>query len=356
MGALARLVYDPRLTGLAEYGYLPDALLRWGVRRGLAARIAAIEAGGPEAMRRRESAFVESFADSPIALVPDQANEQHYEVPPAFFERVLGPHLKYSACLFPSSHASLEQAEVAMLELTAERAGLADGMRILDLGCGWGPFSLWAAERYRGAEITAASNSKAQAQRILQVCEERDLENVRVLVADMNSFEAGERFDRIVSIEMFEHMRNWPALLDRIADWLTPEGRLFLHYFCHRACAYPYETDGNENWMGRHFFSGGMMPSEDMILHFQNRLQVEQRWRVGGEHYRATSEAWLRNLDARREEVLLVLADAYGAHEARRWYGRWRLFFLACAELFGYRKGTEWFVSHVRMAPREGPS
>jgi cyclopropane-fatty-acyl-phospholipid synthase len=351
MGRLARLVYDPRLIGLAEFGYLPDALIRWGIRRGLASRSAELGAGGLEAMRRRERTFLESLADAPVALVPDRANEQHYELPPAFFERVLGPRLKYSAGWFASAQTPLEQAELAMLELSAERAQLEDGMRILDLGCGWGSLSLWAAERYRNAEITAVSNSKEQAQYILRVRDARGLDHLRVLVADMNAFEPGERFDRVVSIEMFEHMRNWPALLGRIADWLTPEGRLFLHYFCHRDRAYPYETAGDENWMGRHFFSGGLMPSEDMILGFQDHLGVEQRWRVGGEHYRATSEAWLRNLDERREEILLVLAATYGAHEARRWYGRWRLFFLACAELFGYRDGTEWFVSHVRLAP-----
>ncbi|MDJ0868606.1 MAG: cyclopropane-fatty-acyl-phospholipid synthase family protein [Myxococcota bacterium] len=340
-----------RLAGLAERGLLPDALVRFGIRRMLAERLRQY-GGDPEAVRAARLEFAEACRKSPIALVPEQANEQHYEVPASFFEHVLGPHLKYSCALWDGDSDSLGYAEARMLERTCERAGLADGMSVLDLGCGWGSLSLYAAERFPAAQIRAVSNSCSQRAWIEARAAARGLHNLRVTTADVNHFEPSERFDRVVSVEMFEHVRNHEALLARIAGWLAPGGRLLAHHFCHRQMAYPYETEGAGNWMGRHFFSGGMMPSEDWLSHFDFDLVVEAQWRVPGGHYARTSEAWLERLDARRDAVLPILASTYGS-DAGRWLQRWRLFFLGCAELFAAGGGSEWFVTHVRLAPRK---
>jgi cyclopropane-fatty-acyl-phospholipid synthase len=280
-------------------------------------------------------------------------NQQHYELPAGFFERVLGPHLKYSCAWWGLGIHRLADAEDAMLALTVERADVRPGMRVLDLGCGWGSLSLWIAEKVPETKIVAVSNSKVQREFIERRCDQRHLRNVQVITADVNRFEAEGSFERIVSIELFEHLRNWERMFGKIAGWLAPGGRFFQHVFCHREAAYPYETEGHGNWMGRHFFTGGMMPSEDLVLHFQRDLVVERRWRVGGEHYRRTAEAWLENLDTARGEVKPFLAQTYGADQAKRWLGRWRLFFLACAELFGWRRGNVWYVTHTRMARRE---
>ncbi len=337
-----------RLAGLAEAGLLPDALVRLGIRRMLAERLREVARSSPAARQ----AFLESCLQGPIALVPDLANEQHYEVTSEFFERVLGPHLKYSCCLWDASTATLADAERHMLALTCERAELRDGMAVLDLGCGWGSLSLYVAERFPACRVLAVSNSKPQREFILARAAQRGLANVTVVTADVNHFEAHGRFDRVVSIEMFEHVRNHEALLARIAGWLAPDGRLFVHHFCHREHAYPYEDAGPSDWMARHFFRGGMMPSEDWLQHFERDLAQVNRWRVGGMHYARTSEAWLANLDAQRVPLLPIFAAAHGERDARRWIQRWRLFFLACAELFSHRDGSEWFVTQQLFAAR----
>jgi cyclopropane-fatty-acyl-phospholipid synthase len=342
------------LVTAAESGRVPDPLLRLGIRAMVAERRRELRAAGFEAALSDKGAFLDALRAGPIAVSTDLANAQHYEVPPAFFEAVLGPRLKYSCALWEDDVATLAAAEERMLGLSCERAGLADGMTVLDLGCGWGSLSLFIAEKLPGCRVLGVSNSKLQRESILRRAAERGLGNLEVETADVNRFDPERRFDRVISIEMFEHVRNHEALLARIAGWLAPGGRLFVHHFCHRDAAYPYETEGAGNWMGRHFFTGGMMPSEDLLLRRQRDLSVEAQWRVSGRHYEKTSNAWLARLDANAATVGEALAAAYGREAAALWRQRWRMFFLACAELFGFAGGTEWFVTHVRMAPRTG--
>lgn len=338
------------LTRLAEAGVFPDIVVRFAIRRLLEVRLRQSVWGDPRARAREEEALIETLVNGPIALSVDAANEQHYEVPAAFFEQVLGPQLKYSCCYWDSATPGLPEAEEAMLALTAERAGLEDGMRILDLGCGWGSFTLWAAARYPNATLFAVSNSRPQRELILARAAARGLRNVHVETADINAFDPEARFDRIVSIEMLEHVRNHPALFQRIARWLVPGGAAFAHIFCHRSRAYVYEAEGETDWMAQHFFTGGMMPSEALFRRYDQHLALENQWRVGGAHYTRTCDAWLANLDARRDAVMAVLERGSGA-DAARWFHRWRLFFMACSELFAYGGGQEWFVSHYLWKP-----
>jgi cyclopropane-fatty-acyl-phospholipid synthase len=285
----------------------------------------------------------------PIALQTASANAQHYEVPAPFFHLVLGPRLKYSCTLWESAAATLAEAETAMLRLTCARATVEDGMHVLDLGCGWGSLTRWLLETYPHCRVTAVSNSASQRAVLLADLQQRGLaDRATVVTADMNVFAPTARFDRICSIEMFEHMRNYERLLERIAGWLTPDGRCFVHIFCHRDHAYPYEIDGRGDWMARHFFTGGLMPSFGVFDHFPSHLEVEQRWAVSGMHYAHTSRAWLENLDRRAPAVEELFRHTAGNAAARN-LGRWRLFFLACEEFFRWRDGQEWFVGHYRL-------
>lgn len=322
---------------LAEGGHLPLPVLRWGVRRLLRARL--------RDEQRRNRDLRTELAAGPIALTPELANAQHYELPAAFFELVLGPRLKYSGAYWPPGVDTLAAAEEAMLELTIERAQLADGQHILELGCGWGSLCLTLAHRFPAARLLAVSNSALQRRFI----EARAPANLAVVTADMNAFTTDRRFDRVVSIEMFEHMRNYGELLRRIAGWLEPSGKLFVHIFCHSRLTYPFETADADDWMGRYFFSGGLMPAFDLLPSFQETLRLEHQWAVGGEHYQRTARAWRETHERRRASVLPVLAETYGPSHAERWFQRWRLFFLACEELFGYRGGAEWLVGHYRF-------
>ena len=341
------------LLGLAERGYLPDALVRRGIRRLCAERLREETAGGLDQQETRFSERIEMLRHSPVAIHTETANAQHYELPPAFFELCLGKRLKYSGCYYPSGDESLEQAEDAMLELYGERGELADGQRILELGCGWGSLTLWMAERHPNATIVAVSNSNQQRDYIETQCRQRGLRNVRVITEDVNRLELdAEQFDRCVSVEMFEHMRNYDILLSRIARWLRPGGKLFVHIFAHRTLMYPFETAGEDDWMGRHFFTGGLMPASGTLLWFQRDLLLEQRWHVDGTHYQRTANQWLANQDACRNQVMSVLADAYGSSAAPLWFQRWRMFWMSCAELFGYANGQEWLVAHYRFVRR----
>ena len=327
----------PGLLGLAERGLVPDALRDE-------------HAGDPAAAARRTAALIAELRQSPVAIHTDAANRQHYELPPAFFHACLGPRLKYSSCFYPTGNETLAQAEEAMLALYGERAQLADGQDILELGCGWGSLTLWMAEHYPNARITAVSNSRPQREFIEARCRERGFANVRVLTCDVNRLELpAEGFDRCVSVEMFEHMRNYTTLLGRIGGWLRAGGALFVHIFCHRTLLYPFETEGEGNWMGRHFFTGGLMPAADTLLWFQDALRIDDRWLLDGTHYQRTANHWLREQDSRRDEVMAILRKAYG-DAAPLWYQRWRMFWMACAELFGYDHGREWMVAHYRFS------
>jgi cyclopropane-fatty-acyl-phospholipid synthase len=341
-----------RALDWVEQGRIPDIVVRRGIRTLLRARLGDLQVGDCAAAAQLTERFVARMDAAPLAPFPALANEQHYEVPAAFFGAVLGPHRKYSCCLFEPAGSSLAAAEEAALRVSCERAGLADGQDILELGCGWGSLSLWMAAQYPASRITAVSNSHSQREYIESQAAARGLGNLHVITSDMNVFDAGRKFDRIMSIEMFEHMRNWRVLFGRVAQWLRADGRFFMHVFCHRSAPYAFEVSGPDDWMSQYFFSGGMMPSDELPLRFQDDLRLEARWRWDGRHYERTANAWLANMDARRERVWPALEAAYGAAEAARWWSRWRMFFMACAELWGYDSGQQWWVSHYLFSPR----
>jgi cyclopropane-fatty-acyl-phospholipid synthase len=331
---------------LAERGLAPDILIRMGIRRMLKKRLGAEQASNLEAVERRKVALMKTCAEGPIAVEQHSANEQHYEVPAGFYKMVLGARLKYSSGYWSDKVRTLTEAEETMLALTCERAELESGQSVLELGCGWGSLSLWMAEKYPASSITAVSNSTSQKAYIDQSAQDRGLHNLRVITADAATLSAPGTFDRVVSVEMFEHMRNHGELMQRIHQWLAPGGKLFVHIFCHKDAFYPFEVEGEQNWMGRMFFTGGVMPSFDLLDRSQECFTLEQSWRVNGVHYARSLEAWLDNADARREEVLPLLAQTYGREQAKVWLQRWRMFFMACSELFGYADGEEWFVGH----------
>jgi cyclopropane-fatty-acyl-phospholipid synthase len=331
-----------------ERGLLPEALLRVGSRWGAGARQRHEERGGLAAQSERYERFVESMRSGPIAELPARANEQHYELPAEFFELFLGPRLKYSSGYWPDGVDDVAAAEEAMLTVVCERAGVEDGMSILDLGCGWGSLSLWLAERYPNARVLAVSNSAPQRRWIEAQRERRGLTQPAVMTVDINEFSPVERFDRVISIEMFEHMRNWELLLARIADWLEPDGKLFVHVFSHRRLAYTFEG----TWATERFFTAGRMPSHELILRFQRDLEVRESWALDGTHYARTLGAWLERLDANGERARELLAETVGARRSARALAAWRLFLLSTEQMWGWRDGSEWMVSHHLLTPR----
>jgi len=338
-----------KFIGLAEKGILPDFIIRYGIKNLCRERLKWEKNRTPGEMEHRHQLWVETMKDSPIALVPEKANEQHYEVPPSFFEKVLGPNLKYSSGFWPDGSVDLGDSETEMLKLSCERAEIQNGQDILELGCGWGSMTFFMAKEYPKSFVTAVSNSRDQRNFIINRCKKNGINNVKVITADMNEFTIPRRFDRVVSIEMFEHMRNYKELLSRIAEFLNNNGKLFIHIFSHRYLAYPYENRGSGDWMAREFFSGGMMPSHNLLLYFQDNLHVEKTWRISGLHYERTSFEWLKKMDKNRKTILEIFSDTYGPGNAEIWFQRWRIFFMSCEKLFGYNNGTEWGVSHYRF-------
>ncbi len=334
-------------TGAVERLPLPDALTRAGIAL-LVNRTGRLLDRAPADVERD---FIRTMAGRPIACTPEAANAQHYELPPEFFGHVLGARRKYSCCLYHDPSGTLDSAEERALAATADHAGLADGQRILELGCGWGSLSLWMAERFPHAAITAVSNSGSQRAFIESTAARLGLYNLRVITADMNQFDTEARFDRIVSVEMWEHMSNWPALLSRVSHWIDPDGRLFLHVFSHRTAPYAFDTADKADWIARHFFTGGIMPSHGLIRRLDAHFTLEADWRWSGLHYQRTALDWLARFDARQRMIGPILSAVYGV-DALLWRRRWRLFFLATAGLFGAREGQDWGVSHYRLAPR----
>ena len=340
---------------MAERGLLSDALIRLGIRKLLRNRINEIHPGNCENHTRLLQSFINDMDENPIAVNTIEANEQHYELPPLFFQKVLGKHLKYSSCYYTIGEESLDDAESAMLEIYGERAQLSDNMDILELGCGWGSLTLWMAKKYPNSRITAVSNSANQKTFIDEQCKNLQINNITILTSDMNEFQIEDRYDRIVSVEMFEHLRNYRRMLNRVSQWLRDEGKLFIHIFAHNKHPYLFEIKDDEDWMSKYFFTGGMMPSDDLLHYFQDNLKLDNHWRVSGNHYSKTARDWLKKLDANKEEILPVLTETYGKWNSKLWLQRWRIFLMSCEELFGFNDGQEWWVSHYLMTKRQNP-
>lgn len=340
------------LNEILEKGIVPDVILRAGIRNFLGQRLREEEKGSPEKNLEHKQAYIESLKQSPIAIHTGDANEQHYEVPTRFYQYVLGKRLKYSGGYWPEGVNHLDESEEKMLALSCQRAEIADGQKILDLGCGWGSLSLYIAEKYSDCQIVAVSNSKTQREYIEAQAQEKGYRNLRVVTEDMNDFTIEEQFDRVVSVEMLEHMKNYQKVFAKIASFLKEDGLFFTHIFTHIRYAYPFEVKDETDWMARYFFTGGMMPSDDLFLYFQDDLTLIKHWRVNGVHYAKTSEAWLANMDRHKQDIIPLFQQTYGEKEVTKWWSYWRVFFMSCAELWGYSNGNEWMVSHYLMSKK----
>jgi cyclopropane-fatty-acyl-phospholipid synthase len=332
------------IDSLLEKNLLPDWIIRIGIRRLLRQRLREEETPDLEAKLQK---FANDLRTLPIAINTSESKEQHYEVPTPFYQKCLGPRLKYSSCYYDGGDETLAVAEEMMLALTCERARISDGMHILELGCGWGSLTLWMAEHYPHAQITGVSHSRTQREHITSEAQRRGLYNVTIITCDMNDFDIHHgKFDRVVSVEMFEHMKNWPKLMNKIATWLKPGGMFFAHVFVHAKYAYHFVVRDETDWMSKYFFTGGMMPSHDLFSRFQDDLKLVEDWQVNGKHYGQTSEHWLQNMDSNRATIMPLFEETYGAKDALKWWAYWRVFYLSCAELWNFRNGNEWHVSH----------
>ena len=331
---------------LVEQDKAPDFLLRQGIRKLLKQRLADENKGVVEAQQAHLMALIDQLKASPIAINTAEANEQHYEVPTQFYQYCLGKNLKYSCGYWKPGVSDLDTSETDMLEITCERAGLSNGQNVLELGCGWGSLSLYMSAKYPKSTFTVVSNSRTQKEHIDEQAKQRGIKNLTVITADMNAFTIDDTFDRVVSVEMFEHMRNYQLLMAKVASVLKPDGKLFIHIFTHKEYAYLFEVKDETDWMSKYFFTGGIMPSDDLLFYFNDDLKVEKHWHVNGTHYARTSEAWLKNMDDHKAEIMPLFEQTYGKDQAVKWWVYWRLFYLACAELWNYNEGNEWIVSH----------
>jgi cyclopropane-fatty-acyl-phospholipid synthase len=334
------------LIKLSEKGLLPDLLIRFGIKLLLKKRLQSLVNKDERLNAANKKTFIKDMDSSPIALVPDLANDQHYEIPSNFYDLCLGSHKKYSSCFWDKASESLQDAEALSLKITCDHAQIKDGQDILELGCGWGSLSLWMATKFPNSKITSVSNSSSQKKYILKEAKKRNIKNLKIITCDMNDFKINKKFDRVVSVEMIEHMRNHRQLFNKIHGWLKNNGLFFMHIFVHKSQPYLFEVQDEDDWMSKYFFSGGMMPSDDLPLQFQNKLKIMHKWKWSGIHYEKTANAWLKNIDLNKNKAMLTLKKIYGTDQAVKWFHRWRIFFMSCAELWGYKNGQEWHVSH----------
>lgn len=339
-------------TSLLEKDLIPDFLIRKGIRNLLKQRIKDETNADLEVQQQHFMNLLRTFRSSAIAVETKAANEQHYEVPTEFYLNVLGKNLKYSSGYWKNGNTDFDQSEDDMLELTCQRAELKDGMHILELGCGWGSLTLFMAEKFPNSRILGVSNSSTQRTHIEEMAKRRGLNNVSIITADINAFTTERHFDRIVSVEMFEHMRNHAQLFEKISGFLKENGKMFIHIFTHKELTYLFEVKDETDWMSRYFFTGGMMPSDHYLLYFQEHFTIENHWRVNGMHYSKTSEAWLSKMDQHKNVIMPLFEKTYGRDQAVKWWVYWRIFFMSCAELWGYDHGNEWFVSHYLFRKR----
>ncbi|MBI9071521.1 MAG: class I SAM-dependent methyltransferase [Melioribacteraceae bacterium] len=334
------------IDNLLKQNLLPDSLIRFGIKRLLKQRLNSEHSGSVEEEKTKFMELINTLKKSPIAVNTADANEQHYEVPTQFYQYALGKNLKYSCGYWDKSTKTLDEAEDKMLELTCKRANIKDGESVLELGCGWGSLTLYMAKNFPNAKITALSNSATQREHILDEAKKLKLENVEIITADINDFSTDRKFDRVVSVEMFEHMRNYETLFNNISNWLKDNGELFVHIFSHKKYAYLFEVKDETDWMSKYFFTGGIMPSDNLLLYFAKKFEVANHWIVNGTHYQKTSEAWLSNMDKNKKSIVPLFEETYGKQNVNMWWAYWRIFFMSCAELWGFKNGKEWFVSH----------